>query len=274
MRGVPIALANPLSSDMDALRPSLLPGLLDALRHNASRKNTSVALFEIGRVFVPVGGAAREERRAALVMTGLRHPSFWSGDEREAKCDIFDLKGALEGFLEQLGLRGGNFTRRADSTKFYLESATFHLGKNALGKFGQLSPILARSHDLRDPVLLAELNLDLLLPLARRNAASRRFKPLPAFPAIRRDVAMLLPEATTHEAVLNAVRAVKPKHLERVDLLNVFRGKNVPAGQKSMAYAFTYRSAERTLTDAEVQAAHDQLVAGFKQSLQAAIRES
>ena len=269
-----IALANPLSSDMDALRPSLLPGLLDALHHNANRKNSDVALFEIGRVFVPTGGALREERRVALAMTGLRHPAFWSGDERDAKCDVFDLKGTLESLLEQLGLRGVVFTRRAESTAFYLESATVQLGRNSLGEFGQLSPVLARTHDLRDPVLLAELNLDLLLPLARRNASTRRFKPLPAFPAIRRDVAMLLPEATTHEAVLNAVRSVKPQNLERVDLFDVFRGKNVPAGQKSMAYAFTYRSAERTLTDAEVQAAHDKLVAGFKQSLQATVRES
>jgi phenylalanyl-tRNA synthetase beta chain len=269
-----IALANPLSSDMDALRPSLLPGLLDALRHNASRKNHHVALFEIGRVFLPAGGAAREERRVALAMTGLRQPPFWSGAERDAKCDVFDLKGALEALLEQLGLRGASFSPRPAGTEFYLESATVHLGKNTLGEFGQLSPLLGRANDLRDPVLLAELNLDLLLPLARRNAASRRFKPLPAFPAIRRDVAMLLPEATTHETVLSTLRAMKPKNLERVELFDVFRGKNVPAGQKSMAYAFTYRSSERTLTDAEVQAAHDQLVEGFKRDLQATVRES
>jgi phenylalanyl-tRNA synthetase beta chain len=143
-----------------------------------------------------------------------------------------------------------------------------------LGEFGQLSPLLAKENDLRDAVLLAELNLDTVLSLARRNAAGKTFKPLPAFPAIRRDVAMLVPEAATHEAVLNAVKAAKPQNLERVELFDVFRGKNVPEGSKSMAYAFTYRSAERTLTDAEVNAAHEKLVEQFKRDLSAVIRES
>jgi phenylalanyl-tRNA synthetase beta chain len=268
------ALANPLSSDMDVLRPSLLPGLLDSLRHNVSHKNNDVALFETGRVFIRDNAAPREERRVALVMTGARHPQFWSGSDRDARCDVFDLKGALEGFLEQLGLRGVNFVKRAESTALFLESATIHLGKNSLGEFGQLSPAVARANDLRDAVLLAELNLDLLLSLSRRNASVKTFKPLPAFPAIRRDVAMLVPEATTHEGVLNAIKSAKPQNLERADLFDVFRGKNVPDGSKSMAYAFTYRSPERTLTDAEVNSAQEKLVEQFKRTLQAVIRES
>jgi len=119
-------------------------------------------------------------------------------------------------------------------------------------------------------VLLAEMNLDLLL--ARRNP-TKSFRPLPAFPAVRRDVAMILPEATTHEAILQVVKQAKPANLEGVELFDVFRGKNVPAGQKSMAYAFTYRNLERTLTDAEVNAAHEKLVAQLKQRLQATVRE-
>ena len=269
-----IALANPLSSDMDVLRPSLLPGLVDSLRHNVSHKNNDAALFEVGRVFVRAAGAVREERRVAMAMTGLRHPPFWSGGERDAKCDVFDLKGALEAFLEQLGLRGMSYARRAGSGSLFLESATIHLGKNELGELGQLTPALAKENDLRDAVLLAELNLDLVLSLARRNASVKTFKPLPAFPAIRRDVAMLVPEATTHEAVLNAARSAKPQNLERVELFDVFRGKNVPEGSKSMAYAFTYRSADRTLTDGEVNAAHEKLVEQFKTNLGAIIRES
>ena len=268
--GAPIPLSNPLSSDMNVLRPSLLPGLLDALRHNVSHKTYDIALFEAGRVFIETGGQRREERRVAIALTGQRNPLFWSGGEREAKFDLFDLKGLLEEFLEQFGLRGMNYARRAEPTTLFLESANVHLGKFQLGEFGQLLPPLARQYDLRDAVLLAELNLDLLL--ARRNPA-KSFRPLPAFPTIRRDVAMILPEAATHEAILQVVKQAKPANLETVELFDVFRGKNVPAGQKSMAYAFTYRHAERTLTDAEVNAAHEQLVAQLKQKLQAAVRE-
>jgi phenylalanyl-tRNA synthetase beta chain len=266
-----VPLSNPLSSDMNVLRPSLLPGLLDALRHNLSHKTYDVALFEVGRVFTAVEGQRREERRVAIALTGQRASLFWSGNDREAKFDIYDLKGVLEEFLEQFGMRGLNYARRQDSTALLLESATVHLGRFQLGEFGQLLPPLARQYDLRDAVLLAELNLDTLL--ARRNTA-KSFRPLPAFPAIRRDVAMLVPEATTHEAVLQVVKQAKPANLETTELFDVFRGKNVPPGQKSMAYAFTYRQAERTLTDAEVNAAHEKLVAQLKQRLQAVVRES
>ena len=266
-----VPLSNPLSSDMNVLRPSLLPGLLDALRHNLSHKTYDVALFEVGRVFIEVEGQRREERRVAIALTGQRNPVFWSGNDREAKFDIYDLKGLLEEFLEQFGLRGVNYVRRQDSTSLFLESATVNLGRFQLGEFGQLLLPLARQYDLRDAVLLAELNLDLLL--ARRNT-TKSFRPLPAFPTVRRDVAMLVPETTTHEAVLQAVKQAKPANLETTELFDVFRGKNVPPGQKSMAYAFTYRHAERTLTDTEVNAAHEKLVAQLKQRVQAVVRES
>ncbi len=278
-----VSLANPLSSDMDVLRPSLLPGLIHSLRHNVSRKNYDVALFEIGRVFAqgraaaprrPDGSASRsyqEERRVAIALTGQRAPNFWSGTDRDAKCDAYDLKGLVEEFLDQFGIRGVTFSKRAENTALFLESATIALGgKLPLGEMGQLSPVLARKYDLRDVVLLAELNLDQLL--ARRNPA-KSFKPLPQFPAIRRDVAMIVPEATTHEAVLQTVKQSKPANLEGVELFDVFRGKNVPEGQKSLAYAFTYRSLEKTLTDAEVNAAHAKVVEAFKTQLKATVRE-
>jgi phenylalanyl-tRNA synthetase beta chain len=272
-----VAMANPLSSDMDVLRPSLLPGMIHSLRHNVSRKNYDIALFEVGRVFERVAGippagqgTIKEERRIAIALTGQRNPLFWSGDDREAKLDVYDLKGLLEEFFEQFGLRGMTYNRRAESTPLFLESATIQLGKQQLGELGQLLPPLAKKYDLRDAVFLAELNLDLLL--ARRNPA-KSFKALPAFPAIRRDVAMLVPEATTHEAILQVVKQTKPANLESVELFDVFRGKNVPEGQKSLAYAFTYRNPEKTLTDAEATAAHEKLIEQFKKTLQATVRE-
>lgn len=278
-----VPLANPLSSDMSVLRPSLIPGLLDSLRHNVSRKVYDVGLFEIGRVFFqgaspevqppagrPASSPNKEERRVAVAVTGQRHPLFWSGAERDARFDLYDLKGILEEFLEQFGVRGISYARSAGGTSFWLESATVNLGKFQLGQFGQLSPILARQYDLRDPVLLAELNLHILL--ARRNPG-KTFRALPAFPPIRRDIALVLPEGTTHDAVLQVVKQAKPANLEAIELFDVFRGQNVPAGQKSMAYALTYRNPERTLTDTEINAAHEKLVEQLKQKLHASVRE-
>lgn len=266
----PVYLQNALSADMTALRPSLLPGLMDAMQRNLNRKNADLAFFEIGRVFGLQQGRLEEERRVAVALTGLRAPGFWSGSERNALMDLHDLKGVLETFLEQFGLRGITYVRRLEPTPLYIESATIHLGKMALGEMGQLQPVLAKKYDLRNGAFFAELNMDLLL--ARRNTA-RQFKPLPQFPSVRRDVAMVVPEAVTHDAVLSAVKQAKVQNLDAVELFDVFRGQNVPEGHKSLAYAFTYRNAGRTLTDAEVNTAHTSLVEQFKSSLQAVVRE-
>jgi phenylalanyl-tRNA synthetase beta chain len=143
-----VALANPLSSDMDVLRPSLLPGLIHSLRHNVSHKNYDVALFEVGRVFTNVNGQTKEQRNVAVAITGQRALNFWSGDDRDAKFDAYDLKGLVEEFIEQFGLRGVAFGKRAESTALFLESAAVTLGgKLPLGELGQLLPTLARKYD-------------------------------------------------------------------------------------------------------------------------------
>jgi len=266
-----VALANPLSSDMDVLRPSLLPGLIHSLRHNVSHKNNEVALFEIGRVFTSVNGLTKENRSLSIAITGQRALSFWSGGERDAKFDSFDLKGIVEEFLEHFGLRGISFGKRMESTMLFLESAAVTLGgKFPLGELGQLLPTLAKKYDFRDSVFLAEFDLDVLL--SKRNA-SKSFKSLPQFPSSRRDVAMLVAEMVSHDAVLQTVKQAKAANLETVELFDVFRGKNVPSGQKSLAYAFTYRAADKTLTDIEVNAAHEKVVAALKTQLQATVRE-
>ena len=265
-----VALANPLSSDMDVLRPSLLPGLIHSLRHNLARKNHDVALFEIGRVFKNENGQTKENRSLAIAITGQRGQNFWSGDERDAKFDASDLKGLVEDLLEQFGLRGIAFGKRVESTALFLESAAVTLGgKLPLGELGQLLPTLAKKYDLRDAVFLAEFNLDLLL--SKRNA-SKSFKALPQFPSSRRDVAMLVPETVTHEAVLQSVKQAKAANLEMVELFDVFRGKNVPEGQKSLAYAFTYRAADKTLTDADVNSAHEKVLETLKTQLKVELR--
>jgi phenylalanyl-tRNA synthetase beta chain len=265
-----VALANPLSSDMDVLRPSLLPGLIHSLRHNVSRKNYNVALFEIGRVFSQANGKTQEERRVAIALTGWGESVFWNGTKFEWSFDVFELKGFVEEFLEQFGVRSVAFGKRAESTALFLESATISLGgKLQLGEIGQLSPILAKKYDLRDAVFLAEFNLDLLL--SKRNP-SKSFKPLPQFPSIRRDVAMFVPETMTHDVVLTTVKQAKVTNLESVELFDVFHGKGISEGQKSLAYAFTYRAPDKTLTDADVNSAHEKVLEALKTQLKVELR--
>lgn len=267
----PVALANPLSSDMDLLRPTLLTGLLDSLRHNLHQRNLSVRLFEVGRTFSKKEGQLREGWRLAVLMTGVRHLPFWEGDGRDANLDLFDLKGVIEDFAEAFGISGSNWKTAITSDSFFLESVEMTLGNNIfLGKLGQLAPLLARQYDARDPVLLAELDLDQLL---RRRSRTASFKPLPQFPSIRRDLALVVPESVTHQAVLDVVRKLKAPNLEAIDLFDLFRGSPILDGQKSMAYSFTYRASDRTLREEEVTAAQSRIADALKTSLGATLRE-
>ncbi len=154
--GEPVALQNPLSSDMDALRPSLLPGLLDALRHNLNRKNNDVALFEIGPCVRPQQrpGPRRTPRRHRPHRPARQIPSFWSGDDRAAKFDIYDLKGLLEEFLG--AIRHARLHLRPPRREHHAPARIRrHPTRQTipLGELGQLLPALARRYDLRDAVL-------------------------------------------------------------------------------------------------------------------------
>jgi len=267
-----VMVANPLSSDMNTLRPSLLPGLLDSLRHNISHKNYDVGLFEVGKNFRREDGFVKESRRVGIAITGCRIEPFWQDAERDEKYDIFDLKGIIEEFFDNFGIKGVVYNKANQEDSLFFEYAEISLGgKIRLGRIGQAHPKLTRTYDLRDPVYLAELDLDAIL--SKRNT-TRIYKPLPQFPGIRRDVAMIVPESVTHDSILQVIKKAKPKHLEEVQLFDIFRGKNIPPDHKSMAYGFIYRSDERTLTDAEVNQTHNSLVEEIKTKIPATIRDA
>ncbi len=261
-----VALEYPLSSDMNVLRPSLLPGLLDSLRNNLTRQSSDVMLFEVGRTFAP---GPQEIRKIAVLLTGQRQHAFWQDDP--VKLGISDLKGVVEELLESLGVYGVQFVRRNEATTLWLESAELKMGKEIIGQLGQLQPALGKRYEAREAVYLAEVDLDVLL---HRRTTNKSFKALPQFPASERDVAMIVPESVTHADVLAVVKTAKPANLVNTTLFDVFRGKNVPEGQKSLAYSFTYRNAEKTLKDKEVNAAHEQLVAALTEQLSATIRDT
>jgi phenylalanyl-tRNA synthetase beta chain len=227
-----VRVQNPLGAEMAALRSSLVPGLLQNLRTNVSRHVYDVKLFEIGRVFGPDGG---ESLHLALAATGRRWPGDW---ERRQKVDYFDLKGALE----ELGLEA---------------------------QIRQIPAEEARRLDLRDAVFVAEVALE---PVLERAAAEKVFRELPRFPAVVRDVALVVEESVRHADVMAVIERHRNKFLERVELFDIFRGGSIPTGKKSMAYSLTYRAADRTLTDAEVNEAHEQLKRQLQAELNCTIR--
>ena len=264
-----VELEYPLSSEQDKLRTSLLPGLINVLKHNANHEVADLAMFEIGRVFHDEDGAPVEGWRLGLALTGRRFMPYHEGENRDAINEFTDLKGILEEFAEQFGMRGVAYERNDLSGDFFVESGSVSLGNKIVGTLGQLSPLIARQYDLKRPVFVAEFDLDLVL---QRRTVKRSFKLLPAFPGTRRDIAMIVAEDITHDAVLASIRKAKPKNLKEVELFDVYRGEGVEDGYKSVAYAFHYRSDEETLKDKQVDAIHEKVIEQLRNDLNANIR--
>jgi len=258
-------LRNPLSEDHVALRPGLVPGLLAVLARNLRQGAGGVRLFELGRAFSPATGA--EEQHLAMVFCGKAEGVTHWRSTPPRRLDFFDLKGVIE----SLKIPALSF-RRTDSENLAL-GASIYAGDKLIGFAGQLSAAQARTLDAADPVLIAEIKSDFLF---ESNSGSVVFRELEKFPSVTRDIAMLVPEASPHSEIMNAIRSAQEPLLTDVALFDLFSGdgmQNVGAGRKSLAYTLTYRDQNRTLTHDEVSAAHDRIRERLKRELNAELRE-
>jgi phenylalanyl-tRNA synthetase beta chain len=247
-------LAYPLSEKFAVLRPSLLPGLVDAVAHNRRRESVDVRLFELGHVFSPDGG---EQARVAFAWAGSGTPEHWSGGHREV--DFFDAKGVVERVGEALRLQ----VRCQVTTRPWLvagRTAAALVGETEVGTFGALLPAIARARNLpgTGDVFVAELDLDALDRLVTEQDV--RFAALPRFPSMVRDVSILVDEGLPSERVRATIRAAAPDTLVRVEEFDRYKGKNIPEGRYSLSLRLTFRSADRTLVDAEVQQAMERIL--------------
>jgi phenylalanyl-tRNA synthetase beta chain len=255
-----IELRNPLSEDHVALRPSLLPGLLGVLDHNIRAGAERVAIFETGRVFEPSSGA--EEKRVAILLWGnVGSEVHWRNEKR--RVDFFDLKGAIE--LARTGLS----FRRGQHANFAL-AVEIAAGNQLVGLAGQLTNSLASTIGASGGVFVAEVSLDFPISVLGSRAT---FRELGKFPAISRDIAMIVPEDLTHERILEVIFHPTEPLLERVEFFDLFAGSEIGEGKKSLAYRLTYRDRSRTLTSEEVNAAHAKIRERLRSDLGAELRE-
>jgi phenylalanyl-tRNA synthetase beta chain len=253
-----IELRNPLSEDHVALRPNLISGLLGVLDRNVRAGAERVAIFEIGRMFSPPDG--KEQRHLGILLWGnAASAPHWQASEKR-RLDFFDLKGAIESLATStISLRRGDHPDLALATEIYAN-------ERAIGFAGQLREGKA---DAPGAVFVAELDVDLALRVAELQKA---FQEIEKFPAITRDIAMIVAEEISHAKVLGAIENPEEPLLESVELFDLFT-TDVGEGRKSLAYRLTYRDRSRTLTSEEVSAVHAKIRERLQRDLGAELRE-
>jgi phenylalanyl-tRNA synthetase beta chain len=245
----PIAIANPLSAKFDTLRPSLLPGLVDAVAHNRRHGRRDVRLFEIGTRF----GARGETRGIAAAWTGNAGAHHWSGGARDV--DFFDVKGLVERVCEGLDV-GVEFETSVEPFLVAGQTARPMAGGTALGIVGQVSPDLAEARGLprQDRVFVAELNLDLMTEL--RTARQEFARPLPRHPFVVRDLSIVVRDtlpATIIRGTIQTAGRQMTAPLVGVGFFDRYQGKGVPEDHVSISVRLTFQAPDRTLTDDDVQ---------------------
>jgi phenylalanyl-tRNA synthetase beta chain len=260
-----IKLRNPISEDHVALRPSLLAGLLDVLDRNVRAGAEHVVIFELGRVFIPPTG--KEERRLGILLWGNTTSTPHWRAQMKRSLDFFDLKGAIE----SLPIEGLSF-RRSEHRDFALATEVLS-DERVIGFARQLSAARASEIGAPGPIVIAELQVDFVL---EKWESAKRFRDIERFPAVTRDVAMLVPEKLTHAEILRVINNPQEPLLESAQLFDVFEGQEaagpVPA-EKSLAYKLTYRDRNRTLTNEEVTEVHARIRERLQRELGVTLRE-
>ena len=266
-----VSLVNPIVDTWTRMRPTLLPGLLGAARHNFNHGKRDLALFEMGRVFA--AGRDVEESRPleegsfALLMTGGVTEEGRALPSREV--DFYDLKGALEAASDAMKLPPLEF--RAATIRHLRDgqSARVFLESNAIGAIGRLSDDIASSYKFRQPVYVGEVSLGTML---RTPELPARYTPLSLFPSVIRDVSFIVDRAVSFEELRSAVLGLKIDECRSVTLFDVYEGANVPGRNRSITLRIEYRSDERTLRDDEVDAMHARVVQTLEKEFGAELR--
>lgn len=268
-----VSLLNPISPERSVMRRTLLPGLLEVAARNLQTVD-SVALFELGFVYLPKAGQQLpdEPRRLAVVLCGRRTVSAWDDQlgEKPKQYDFFDLKGVVESLLADLHVPGVTFEPTKAVPHLHPgKAAEVKVKGRAAGALGELHPKVAAAFGLTGSVLVAELDAEAIIAAVPERYPYRPFSTLPA---AKRDVAVIVPDDLPADRVLGELRAAGGELLTEATLFDVYCGDSIPAGTKSLAFALTYQPKEKTLTDKEIDKAHEKIENRLKHVLKASIR--
>lgn len=269
-RRIAIKLANPLVDEQSVMRTTLLPGLLETTARNMNFRSLDLKLFEIRRVYLPGDGESMPREPLCIVgaITGSRDGDGWSRPNEPV--DFFDAKGIVETVLDVLDIGGVSWATETPESYFHPgKSCRIFAGREQIGSVGELHPLVQKNFEIEKPVYCFELDFEKLVKLSRTKktitAPSR-------FPDSTRDIAMLVPEDLAAVKIIECVKMEKSKEIEHVQIFDVYRGKGVPEGYKSIAVRIRYRSFERTLAEEEITNLHNKIVSNLTDKLKVILR--
>lgn len=265
----PLKILNPLSQEGSAMRTNLIAGIIRNVGLNLNRQAENIRIFEVGKAYIPnEDGLPREIAKVVGAVTGRRQPELWDKEE----FDFFDLKGILERVFEALGIARSVRLEEASQIRFLHpgKSARILMGGEEAGFLGEFHPDFQEKLEIPKRVYLFELDLQELAPFVR--GAKKRFTPLPKFPSVRRDIALVVGDDMPAGEILNEIRKLKSPLIEEAGVFDVFRGKAIEEGKKSIAVSLILRAADKTLTDEEINEVQTKVLNRLKSALGGELR--
>ena len=253
-----VKILNPLGEELSIMRTTLIPSMLDVLSHNYNKKNINGKFYEIGKVYWPKDDEKLPQEKSMLII-GMYGES-----------DFYDVKGKVELLLQNLGIKKYEFIRETENQTFHFgKTASLIIKKKPVGILGEIHPDILERYGISEKIYICELDFDMIVSNCE---IEKKFKQLPKYPSIERDMALLVSDDIMVSQIQNIIRQKGGNLIENIKLFDVYKGKQIPDGKKSVAYSIVYRAEDRTLKDEEVNIVHNGVVKEIELKLGAQLR--
>lgn len=260
-----VMMLNPLSNDLSAMRQSLLFSGLEAISYNINRRNSDLRLFEFGKTYHKLLSGYNEKKHLTLFVSGNQKDESWTNPDK--KSDFFLFKGYVNAILSRLGYE--KTQEKPMTSDVFAEGICICVGNDILVELGTVTKSILKSFDIKQEVLFADFNWDLILKLLSNKI---KFQDIPKYPEVRRDLALLIDDAVSYQTLYNIARQTEKSLLKNINLFDVYQGKNLPEGKKSYALSFILQDNSKTLTDAQIDKIMGKLQSNFESEAGAVLR--
>ena len=254
-----VTIKNPLGEDYSIMRTTTIASMMESLWRNYSRNNEEARLFEIGKVYIPNEDSQKLPEERNILTIGMY-----------GNVDYLDLKGVVENVIDILGIKNASFKRESENPTYHPgKTSTLYVKRELVGTVGEIHPSVSENYEVEQRCYIAELNLDILYKYADLN---NKYKALPKFPAVTRDIALIVDDEVLVQDIEDVIVKQGGNILESAKLFDVYKGKQIAEGKKSIAYAILYRRPDKTLTDEEVNKVHERILRTLEHKLGAELR--